>query len=174
MPKCSRCAENGLRCRVLAGHSRCGECAKVGGRIKCDVRGPSLSQLKKLEQDEKKMNKEWQETQTQLLELQARLLRLDKMRSAFRERAGEMLRRGLESLEELDAVEEEERRRAEVPPFVPTSEAVVEDLLLDPDADSILSSALTRFDPDDPFWLSLFPASSGGIPSKGPDIPSVS
>ena len=47
-----------------------------------------------------------------LLESQAKLLRLDKQREMFRDQAAEMLRYGLKSLDELDALEKKEREEA--------------------------------------------------------------
>ena len=64
------------------------------------------------------------------------------MRGFFCERAGEMLRRSLQSVEELEAVE---RNDKEVAARAPTS--------FDP-ADSLdpeLAAALTAYDPLDPF-----------------------
>jgi hypothetical protein len=135
--------------------------------VKCDVRGPSETQWKKLDEDEKKLTSEWRETQeetlrlqTHLLEMQSRLLRLDKQREAFRSRAAEMLRRGLLSFEELDREEEKEREekgipQAVTPPLEEERIACEPDIFMDPNTDPSLNDALSSYDPNNPFWASL-------------------
>ena len=64
------------------------------------------------------------------------------MRGFLRERAGEMLRRSLQSVEELEAVE---RNKKEVAARAPTSLNSANSL------DSELAAALAAYDPSDPF-----------------------
>jgi hypothetical protein len=144
------------------------------GKLKCDVSGPSAGEWSRLEREEKKLNEDWSSTQSEimslqqrLLEMQSKLMRLDKQREMFRSRAAEMFRRGLKSLEELDALEEEERLASSTPAPEPSSFGD-ESLFLDPSLDPVLSAARADFDPSDPFWSSLVSETSGGTPRAIP------
>ncbi len=122
------------------------------------------------------MDKEWEEAQAHLLELQSKLLRLDKQRRMFRKRAADMLRRGLSSLDELDAAEEAERLAAESPPVLeappPTDSSEPGSYgEMDPGVAEALSG---DFDPNHPFWASLGDLGfDGGTSQLGPE-PQVS
>jgi len=159
MAPCTRCRNNRLECRVVPGYSRCAECVRRGGSVKCDVHGPSEAEWLKLEKEETKLNNEWSESRDALIQLQARLLeaqskmlRLDKQREMFRSRAAEMLRRGLNSFAELEAEEEKERQASASTPEPPPSS---DEFFLNPSTDIRLSASLASFDPLDPFWASL-------------------
>jgi len=172
MPACSRCEKRGKKCLVAPGYSRCSECIRVGGRVKCDVHGPSDAEWKELERTEKKLADEWNEAQNEqrklfarLSEMSAKLVRIEKQREAFRSRAGEMLRRGLKSLAELDAAEEQERREKETeegesvpeeqPISTPSPEPADPSLFWNPEEDLVLVEALSEFDASSNFWSSL-------------------
>jgi hypothetical protein len=116
MPSCSRCERRGTECRVAKDSARCAECILAGGNVKCDVLGPSSSEWAALERAENKIVdevKQAEEAQAQLFlrlhEQQTKLLRLRKQQEYFRNRAAEMLRRGLKSMDELDAAEAADR-----------------------------------------------------------------
>lgn len=165
MPKCTRCEKKGFKCLVAPGYSRCSECIRVGGRQKCDVHGPSEAEWKELEKVEKKLSLDWHEAQSEqqllfarLSEMSAKLARIEKQREMFRSRAAEMLRRGLKSIAELDAVEEAERVEAEQSSSTepePTDRHEDPSLLWDPESDPVLSQALASYDPGSVFWSSL-------------------
>lgn len=159
MAPCTRCRSNELECRVVPGYSRCAECVRRGGSVKCDVHGPSEAEWLKLEKEEAKLNNEWSESRDALIQLQARLLeaqskmlRLDKQREMFRSRAAEMLRRGLNSFAELETEEEKERQTSTSAPEPPP---LSDEFFLNPSTDVRLSTSLAPFDPSDPFWASL-------------------
>jgi len=122
MSPCSRCERLSLCCIVATDTSRCGEC--VGSKQKCDVAGPSLSDWKSLEREERRLDDERRETL-------AKLLRLDLQQRSLRTRGREMLRRGLKSLDELDAAEEAERVAA-AKITVPTGDFDFPEIPLDP------------------------------------------
>jgi hypothetical protein len=122
MSPCSRCERLSLCCVVAADTSRCGEC--VGSKQKCDVAGPSLSDWKSLEREERRLEDERRETL-------AKLLRLDLQQRTLRTRGREMLRRGLKSLDELDAAEEAEKVAAAAIPL-PTGDFEFPEIPLDP------------------------------------------
>lgn len=117
---CSRCRAQHKVCAVASNSTRCAECIKAGGLVKCDVFGPSPAEWAKFERTEKQLAddlKEAREAQQRLMnhlfEMQAKVLRLEKQRESLRSRAADMLRRGLQSLDELDEVEREEREENE-------------------------------------------------------------
>ena len=107
MPACSRCEKRSTKCIVAVDSSRCSECIRAGGSVKCDVHGPSEQEWALLESEEKKLSEAWRTTQGHLIELQSRLFRLDQQREMLRKRAAEMLRRGLRSLDEFDGIGKE-------------------------------------------------------------------
>ena len=158
MAPCSRCEQRGFTCLVAKDSSRCSRCINAGGSVKCDVHGPSEESWRSLERAEKKLDDEWIATQERLLALQSKLLRLDKQRQMFRKRAAEMLRRGLKSLDELDAAEEAERLAAERPPVVKDTPPLTEPYEpgsfgeMDP---AVIEALSADFDPSDPFWATL-------------------
>ena len=179
MPACSRCEKRGKKCLVAPGYSRCSECIRAGGRVKCDVHGPSDAEWKELERTEKKLADEWNEAQSEqrklferLSEMSAKLVRIEKQRETFRSRAAEMLRRGLKSIAELDAAEEQERREKEAegevgpeeqPTSVPSDDP---SLFWNPEEDLVLVEALSEFDASSTFWSSLgFGVPGGGTPA---------
>lgn len=86
---------------------RCGECVRRG--YKCDVVGPSDSDWKILEREEERLAFETRITREAVATAMAKLNRLELQKDLLRKRGHEMLRRGLKSLDELDAAEEKER-----------------------------------------------------------------
>ena len=86
-------------------------------------------------------------------------MRLNTQREMFRKRVAEMLRRGLKSLDELDATEEAERLALEreastTEEETPPTDTFDSDFLtsLDP---SVAVSLYSDFNPSDPFWAGL-------------------
>lgn len=104
MPSCSTCERAQRKCVVSdADSTRCSECVRQGRR--CDVAGPSSSDMRSVVEELRRLNQEEKETTS-------KLLRLQKQREFFQDRASEMIRRGLKTMDELDAAEEEERAAA--------------------------------------------------------------
>ena len=116
-----------------------------------------------LERTEQKLATDWDEIRQkrsrllrELIEADERMARIEKQREMFRARAADMLRRGLRSLDELEAAEEKEREEAEkegvATAAVPHSEPIN---LSDPELDPSLVEAISHFDPSDSFWADL-------------------
>ena len=104
MLPCSFCERNDKKCIASGeGSTRCSECARSGK--KCDVEGIPVDDWESLEREEQRIEYEREATL-------AKLLRLDKQQRFLKRRGREMLKRGLKSLDELDAVEEKERNEA--------------------------------------------------------------
>jgi hypothetical protein len=161
MSPCSRCAKRDLRCVVGPDSTRCSECIKAGGGVKCDVHGPSSEDWGALEREERKLADaldaaeiEHQKHLDGLQETQNRLRRLRKQREAFQVRAAMMLRRGLKTLDELDAAEAQEKEDVS---------SLLEAEPLDPG----LAAALETFDATDPFWSTfVLPSAAAADPSS--------
>jgi len=101
---CSRCFEKDLQCRLGPGSRRCGECNR--SNVKCQIEPPTMAQWDRLRAEEIKLEAE-------RAEALSRLLRLTKQASELKDRAAEMWRRGVDSLDALDELEEADRRAAE-------------------------------------------------------------
>ncbi|KAI6544173.1 hypothetical protein MCOR04_011851 [Pyricularia oryzae] len=118
MPSCSACESQGIaRCAVSPrDSSRCVECVRLG-RSRCDVMGVSREQLHRIAAQHSKLESE-------LEAAEEKVLRLRKQKKMWFEKMMRAVRRGIDSLEELDRVEREEaeqeerRRSAEVLPEV--------------------------------------------------------
>jgi len=160
MDSCSNCVRRNRTCISSTDSRKCAEC--VRRKLSCDQMGPSHPDWVKLEREEERLDREEEETLV-------KLMRLRKQKKMLRSRGKEMLRRGLKTLDELDAAEEEEReenergeqrREAEALPIPDTdvSSDPFSDLSLDP----ALAAALSDFDPANPFWASL--GVGGGTP----------
>lgn len=130
---CSHCSQKHLRCKMLEGVSRCSECVRRGRA--CDGSGVSVSsgaclwvllplpcltffsasrliaEKRRLEVEEEKAEEELIALQQQVNERLSRLMRLRRQKKQIHERGAEMVRRGLNSLDEL---EESDRHEAEV------------------------------------------------------------
>ena len=110
MSPCSYCLKHNKKCIVSDSSTRCGECARFGK--KCDVAGPSAAEWQALEREEKRLQTEKEEAFASLAASMAKLQRVEKTQRLLKTRAGEMLRRGLKTMDELDAAEEAERASA--------------------------------------------------------------
>jgi hypothetical protein len=104
MPPCSYCERNDRKCCVAESSTRCGECVRRGQ--KCDVEGPSLSDWASLEREEQRL-------QSEKTEALAKVMRLERQQQFLRQRGKDMLKRGLKTMDELDAAEEKERKDKE-------------------------------------------------------------
>ena len=153
MMPCSFCAKNKKTCLVASSESkRCSECARLGRR--CDVEGIPIRDWDTLEQEESRLDSAemmaedaLRRAQQQAAEALNRLSRLRKQKQFVRRRAAEMLRRGLKTMDELEAAEDKEKLASEGA----SSNTPAADLPEDP-FDPALASALYSFDPDDPYW----------------------
>src|SRR5208282_6218452 len=102
---------------------------------KCDVAGPSAAEWQALEREEKRLQTEKEEAFASLAASMAKLQRVEKTQRLLKTRAGEMLRRRLKTMDELDAAKAP-KRLSESAPVNPSGSP------LDP--------------PDDPFSLEAY------------------
>ena len=158
--KCSNCEKHELACVASTLSGRCAEC--VAHRRKCDLLGPSLEEWESLAREETSVRREKERLRAEKrvlvstrLELEAKLLRIerleevnDKKEDTLKVRAAKMLRLGLKSFEELEALEETERKEAEV-----AREAIAEG---EPSASSSAPGVIFDFpSPSASFWEAL-------------------
>jgi len=120
MSPCSLCSKHDRKCIISDDGSRCSECTRRGK--KCDAKGPSLADWEALDREENRLRREEEETSTLLMEsvtkvqeAAAKLQRLKKTQRLWKTRAREMLRRGLKTMDELDAAEAAERLSESAP-----------------------------------------------------------
>lgn len=172
MIPCSACEKRENKCVASEGNSkRCALCVRLG-LSRCDMGGPVPSDWESLDISKERVEKEWDEAERKQnalfekqKELQAHFKRLQAQRNFLRRREAEMLRRGLASLDELDAAEEEERLAAERSQPEGEASALADSAVpLDPPMDSALAEALATYDPADPYWLN---AGFSGVADAG-------
>jgi len=108
---CTRCFKKGLQCRLGPGSRRCGECNRAG--VSCQVEAPTMAQWDRLKKTEDKLNAELKATAAVMQETLAKHARLLRQQEEIKDRAAEMWRRGVDSLDALDELEEADRRAAE-------------------------------------------------------------
>ena len=140
IPDCSNCSKHGRRCIVSIVSSRCAECVRHG--LKCDAGVPSAGDWAAVERESSRLQK----LEDEAMEAIMRLPRIKKQREFLMKRASDMLRRGMQNLDELDAAEEAEREAAE--------RADAEKIL----SSSILTDPVLALPPgclDEAFWVSL-------------------
>ena len=116
MPTCSLCERSGRTCIVAdEKSSRCAECVRQGRA--CDVQGPSLKDWASLDRLEQQLDAEEEAAIQRSDEAMAKVMRLRKQKRLLRAKRKEMLRRGLRTLDELDAAvaAEEAAKAASVP-----------------------------------------------------------
>jgi hypothetical protein len=107
-----------------------------------------MSDWAAIEREESRVAAELADTTAKLHEMLARQSRLMKQQQFVRTRAKEMLQRGLDNLDELDAVEAEEQRATGVPTSAGATSVSSDPLVLDPAAfDQWLSGAGVEIPP---------------------------
>lgn len=95
--------------------NRCGRCVKLGET--CDVAGPSEKEWDRVESEQTRLRNEEDkafEEETAAYkrahEMYAKRMRLRKQGELLKRREGDMLRRGLKNVEELEALDKSERQ----------------------------------------------------------------
>jgi hypothetical protein len=170
MTPCTSCNNHGRTCVVLNEQSkRCGECVRRG--YNCDVVGPSDGDWRALEREEERLAFETRLTREAVATAMAKLKRLELQRDLLKKRGAEMLRRGLQTLDELDAVEEEERKAKEKKEAEESQQAEAHRAFAlqynlgaapEPIANGLADDWVASIPADDPFWATL--GFDGGTP----------
>ena len=111
MPPCSFYERNNRKCFVSEESTCCGECIHRGTH--CDRDGPSVGDWSSLEREEERLCEVKALALQAVSENAARAQRADKQLEFLRAKGKEMLRRGLQTLDELDGAEEREQQERE-------------------------------------------------------------
>jgi len=134
---CARCFKKHLECLILKGARRCGECHR--SNVACEIAPPSEQQWDRIKERENRLKTETAAATQAALDSMAKLLRLQKEQSVFNDRVAEMLRRDVDSLEELEEIErleaaarEEATRNAHVAPVPDPFDFLANEDYLDP------------------------------------------
>ena len=119
MSPCTNCRKSGDSCVVSVESRKCASCVKRG--YSCDVRGPSSRDFEKIAKEKERLRLEEAAAEKAeemafraQMEARARRDRVRRQAAFLSGREGELLRRGLETVEELEKAEEEDRKVAEV------------------------------------------------------------
>lgn len=109
MPSCSSCEAAGFpSCQVSPkDSSQYVECVRLG-RSRYDVLGPSPEQLQSLSRQHSKLERELEAAEEEALHVQAKPVRPRKQKRLWYEKMMRAVRRGIDSVEELERVEREE------------------------------------------------------------------
>jgi hypothetical protein len=139
MPSCSYCEKHSRECRVALTSSpkRCSECIRRGG--KCDVEGPSISDMTFIVQEQERLEAAEEAAALQEQDAFNRRMLIRSKQKSLRVRAADMIRRGVRTLDELDVLEEKER--------VEREQKEREEALVQPNAETESSFDFDSFDP---------------------------
>jgi hypothetical protein len=160
MLPCSSCERNNRSCVLSSeeGSGRCSECVRRG--VKCDVEGIPVGDWRSLAREEARLKAEEAAAFQLMRDSMARVERLKKQQEFLKKKGVDMLRRGLRTMDELEAVEErekqegEERARREAATTVPDQPA--------PDPYDFDALAL-----DQAFWAEMGSAGGNSQASQG-------
>ena len=139
MSPCSNCRKSGDSCVVSAESKKCASCVRRGYR--CDVVGPSArdfevvaKELARLRDEQRATEQAERQAYRLLDEARARRDRLFKQQEFLRGREGELIRRGLETVEELEKAEEDERNALVAAQVATTTSSDLDLESLDPES----------------------------------------
>src|SRR5438477_2337576 len=112
MHPCSRCSSSGGSCLVAQGSLKCSSCTRSG--VGCDVlEMPSGAQFDRIGREKRRLQAELDSEREALLKSLAKTARLEKQKASLERREADLLRRGVETVEELERLEESERLERE-------------------------------------------------------------
>lgn len=113
MPACSSCESRKVPCLASEkDSSRCADCVRYK-RGNCDFQGLSPAQMQKLVAQHSVAEAELETAEEELEAVAAKVRRLRQQRRLWSDKIAQAMRRGLDTIEELDRVEAEEARAAE-------------------------------------------------------------
>jgi len=93
------------------GSSKCGNCTRRG--IKCDVRDVTERDFAKIDKEAARLDAAIKQFREEEEAARARWKRFERLREALKEKEIEMVRRGVDNIEELERIEDEERADAQ-------------------------------------------------------------
>ena len=105
---CNRCNRLNLECRLLAGYRKCRNYIRAG--LSYNAATDNLGALEKVDREKKRIEKEIEKIEAIRRENDARFARFRTLQKSLREREIALVVKGANTLDELDRIEEEERR----------------------------------------------------------------
>lgn len=107
---CLACDRRGVACMKSPDSTRCSEC--VRRKVTCRFEGPNAAEMVRAYRDSQKLREALRVAERAEEEMRARVLRLRQQNRILDARISEMIRRGCESLDEMDRADEEAREDA--------------------------------------------------------------
>jgi hypothetical protein len=119
MPSCGHCQKHSLVCVVSVDSNSCSNCVRRQ-RKNCDAKEISEGAFLVLDRERERLDAAWASAQSQALlaaqsqqQAWAKMARVEKLKGLLAVREGELIRRGVKTIEELEKLEEEERLEKE-------------------------------------------------------------
>ena len=106
----SRYNEKSLECRRILGKKKYSNCTRKG--CTCNVYDIITSEVERISKEGNRLDSEIQKSFEIMREAIARIERFKRLRNILKERKLEIIRRGLDNIEELERIEKEERDAA--------------------------------------------------------------
>lgn len=134
---CSRCLSLSKSCVLSSESKSCSECVRSkqncsfssGSRASSQDWNRVLKAHDKIESDRERILQDKVRLREELNRLEAKELRLQQQAKFLRRRGGRMLQEGIETLEELEALEAQEQSGSRSPVAISSPSAVVETLI---------------------------------------------
>lgn len=128
---------------------KCGERVRRGQY--CDVVSHSLGEQAQLQREQDRLKLERDAAFAEAMDGLARVQRLEKQQELLKKRGAEMIRRGIQTVDELEEIEEQERREKEDAMW--REQQVRATIASGSDISGDLVDLVDlNFDPSDPFW----------------------
>ena len=106
----SRCDKKSLEYRRVLGKKKYSNCTRRG--CVCNIYDMTASEVKRISKEGNRLDSEIQKSFEAIREAIARIERFKRLRKVLKERKLEMIRRGLDNIEELERIKKEERDAA--------------------------------------------------------------
>ena len=103
----SRYYRSNSECRLLISSQKYRNYTRRG--LRCDVRNVTKGNFKKIDKERERLEGKLQKSRKAIREAMARMERFERLRKALNKREEDLIRRGLDNIEELERIEDEER-----------------------------------------------------------------
>lgn len=115
---CSYCEQRGLSCELSSSESsRCAACVR-GNQARCDVLGVSPAQLRNIASQHAKLESALEKVEAEMEAMAAKAQRLRRQKRVWYEKMSRAISRGIDSVEELEALERAEAAAFTAPEFL--------------------------------------------------------
>ncbi len=94
----------------MIGQKKCGNCTRKG--LACDGHDVTVHQFEKLDKERDRLLSEIKKSRAAMREAMSRMERFERLKETLESREAELIRRGVENMEDLERMEEEDRVKA--------------------------------------------------------------